>query len=152
MMAITRWKPADNDLRPFFANSWHPLSRMMEELLNAAPTSEMSLWGPNVDIVENPDAFEIHAELPGVKQEEVKITLHENVLTLSGEKKQEIKEDKDNVLRIERNYGRFERSFSLPATVKSDTVRASFEDGVLKITLPKAETAKARQIQIEVKH
>jgi HSP20 family protein len=124
---------------------------MMEEFLNMPHPSEMPLWGPNVDIVENADAFEIHAELPGVKQEEVKITLHDNVLTLSGEKKQETKEDKDNVLRIERNYGRFERSFSLPTTVKADAVRAAFEDGVLKITLPKAETAKARQIEIEVK-
>jgi HSP20 family protein len=66
------------------------------------------------------------------------------VLTLSGEKKQEVKEDKDN-------YGRVERSFSLPNTVKADTVRASFEDGVLKIRLPKAETAKSRTIAIETK-
>jgi HSP20 family protein len=151
-MAITRWQPIDSELHPFFVGNWRPLSRMMEEFLNNTSRSlEMAVWGPNVDIVENPEGFEIHAELPGVKQDEVKITLHDNVLTLSGEKKQEIKEDKDNVLRIERSYGRFERSFSLPTTVKSDAVHASFEDGVLKIALPKAEAAKARQIQIEVK-
>jgi HSP20 family protein len=150
-MTITRWQPVNSELRPFCGGNWRPLSRMMEEFLNNTHPSEMSLWGPNVDIVENQDGFEIHAELPGVKQDEVKITLHDNVLTLSGEKKQEVKEDKDNVLRIERNYGRFERSFSLPTTVKADAVRASYEDGVLKIALPKAETAKARQIQIEIK-
>lgn len=148
-MSLTRWQSADSELRHFCAGSWRPLSRMMEEFLNNAHTSEMTVWGPNVDIVESRDDFEIHAELPGVKQDEVKITLHDNVLTLSGEKKQEMKEDKDNVLRIERNYGRFERSFSLPSTVKSDAVRACYEDGVLKITLPKAETAKARQITIQ---
>ncbi|HEY3295189.1 MAG TPA: Hsp20/alpha crystallin family protein [bacterium] len=150
-MSITRWQPVDSELRPFFTGTWRPLTRMMEEFLNNAQPSEMSLWGPNVDIVENADGFEIHAELPGVKQEEVKITLHDNVLTLSGEKRQEIKENKDNLLRVERNYGRFERSFSLPTTVKPEDVRAQFEDGVLKITLPKAETAKARQIQIETR-
>jgi len=150
-MAITRWQPLNSELHPFFVGNWRPISRMMEDFLTGTRTSEMGVWGPNVDIVENPEGFEIHAELPGVKQDEVKITLHDNVLTLSGEKKQEITEDKDNILRIERSYGRFERSFSLPNTVKSDTVRASFEDGVLKITLPKAEAAKARQIEIEVK-
>jgi len=150
-MAISRWQPIDSELRPFITGNWRPLTRMMEEFLNHAHPSEMTVWGPNVDIVENADGFEIHAELPGVKQDEVKITLHDNVLTLSGEKKQEITEDKDNVLRIERSYGRFERSFSLPTTVKSDAVHAVYEDGVLKITLPKAEAAKARQIQIEAR-
>jgi HSP20 family protein len=86
-----------------------------------------------------------------VKQDEVKITLENNVLTLSGEKKQEVKEDKDNYCRVERSYGRFERSFSLPNSVKAEGVRASFEDGVLKIRLPKAETAKSRTIAIETK-
>jgi HSP20 family protein len=107
-------------------------------------------WGPNVDIVENEDGYEIHAELPGVRQEDVKLSLNNNVLTLTGEKKQEVKEERDNVLRLERSYGRFERSFSLPTTVQSDKVRAAYNDGVLKIVLPKAEQAKARQINIDV--
>jgi HSP20 family protein len=148
-MAITRWKPHDAVLRPFWNETWSPVTRMMEEFFNTAREGDMMVWGPNVDIVENPDGYEIYAELPGVKQEDVKITLDNNVLTLSGEKKQEIKEDRDNVLRVERSYGRFERSFSLPTTVKSDGVRASYEEGILRIQLPKAETAKARQIQIE---
>jgi HSP20 family protein len=85
-----------------------------------------------------------------VRQEDVKLTLNNNVLTLTGEKKQEVKEERDNVLRLERSYGRFERSFSLPTTVQADQVRATFHDGVLKIVLPKAEQAKARQINIDV--
>jgi HSP20 family protein len=146
-MTITRWKPMNADLRPFLADS--PVSRWMDEFLNSQRSGDMPVWGPNVDIVENPDAFEIHAELPGIKQEDVKITLDNSTLTLSGEKKQELKEDHDNVLRIERNYGRFERSFSLPATVKAEAVKAHYEDGVLRIVLPKAEQAKSRQIAIE---
>lgn len=149
-MAITRWRPA-REMRPwgstFDVNE--PMSRMLEEFFGGEHEGGM-YWGPNVDIVENQDNYEIHAELPGVRQEDVKLTLNNNVLTLTGEKKQEVKEDRDNVLRLERSYGRFERSFSLPTTVQSDKVRATYNDGVLKIILPKAEQAKARQINIDV--
>jgi HSP20 family protein len=147
-MMITKWKPMGTDMRPFWFDSWTPVARMMDDFFANARQSEMMAWGPNVDILENEDCLEIHAELPGVKQEDVKITLENNVLTLSGEKKQEVK---DNCCRVERSYGRFERSFSLPNTVKAENVRASFEDGVLKIRLPKAETAKSRTIAIETK-
>ena len=150
-MTITRWKPMNAELQSCLAGNWYPISRMMEEFLGNRGTGDMITWGPNVDIVENSEAFEIHAELPGTKQEDVKITLDNNVLTLSGEKKQEVKEDRDNLLRVERSYGRFERSFSLPTTVQVDRVRADFTDGVLKIVLPKAEQAKSRQIQIDKK-
>lgn len=151
-MTIMKWKPMTREMYPNWMENWTPVTRMMEEFFNQARQGEMMAWGPNVDIIENQDNFEIHAELPGVKQEDVKITLENNVLTLSGEKKQELKEDqKDNYCRIERSYGRFERSFSLPNTVKADGVKATFEDGVLKIHLPKAETAKSRMITIEAK-
>lgn len=148
-MAITRWQPIRTTMRPFWMENWSPMSRLMEDFFQESRSGDVMVWGPNVDVVETTEGFEIHAELPGVRQEDVKITLDNNVLTLSGEKKQETKEDKDNVLRVERSYGRFERSFSLPATIKADAVRASFEDGVLRITLPKAEEAKARQIPIQ---
>ena len=148
-MAITRWRPA-RELRPWNGMlEFTPMSRMLEDFFGGARGEETMFWGPNVDIMDNDDSYEIHAELPGVKQEDVKLTLNNNVLTVSGEKKQEVKEDRDNVVRVERSYGRFERSFSLPTTVQSDKVRASFSDGVLHITLPKAEQAKARTINIE---
>ena len=151
-MAITRWKPLNTEMRPWWFDTMSPISRMMDEFMAGQRTGDMMAWGPNVDIVENADNFEIHAELPGVKQEDVNITLDNNVLTLSGEKKQEVKEEtKGNYCRIERSYGRFERSFSLPNTIKAEAVRANFEDGVLRITLPKAEQAKSRQISIEKK-
>ena len=149
-MAITRWRPT-RELRPwgsmFELN--RPMSRMLEEFFGS-DGGDILYWGPNVDIVENGDTYEIHAELPGVKQEDAKLSLNNNVLTISGEKKQEVKEDRDNIVRVKRSYGRFERSFSLPSGVQADQVRASFHDGVLKIVLPKAEQAKARQINIEV--
>jgi HSP20 family protein len=148
-MTITRWKPVNAELRPFWMENWNPVSRMMDEFFSNARSGEMAVWGPNVDILENPEGFEIHAELPGLRQEDVKISLDNSILTLSGEKKQVVKENQDNLLRVERSYGRFERSFSLPATIKSDAVRASMADGVLTIILPKAEQAKSRQITIE---
>ena len=151
-MTITRWKPREADMsRPFWLENWSPVNRMMEEFFAPLREGSVMAWGPNVDILENPDNYEIHAELPGVPQNEVKITLDNNVLTISGEKKQEVKEDRDNVLRVERSYGRFERSFSLPSHVKSDGVHASYQDGILRIVLPKAEQAKTREIQIETR-
>ena len=149
-MAITRWRPA-RELRPWGnVFEFTPMSRMLEEFFGQDRSDNTLYWGPNVDILESDDSFEIHAELPGVKQEDVKLSLNNNVLTISGEKKQEVKEDRDNVVRVERSYGRFERGFSLPTTVQADKVRASFNDGVLKIVLPKAEQAKARTIDIDV--
>ena len=105
-------------------------------------------WAPDVDIAENPDGYEIHAELPGMREEDIQITLNNNILTISGEKKREVKENKDNFVRVERSYGKFERSFSLPNNVVADRVSASYADGVLKIGLPKAEEAKSRTIKL----
>jgi HSP20 family protein len=137
----------------WFENWPMPFSRMMDEFFGMSRGENM-IWGPNVDITETPDSYEIHAELPGVKQDDVKINLNNNVLTISGEKRQEIKEggdNRDNPLRIERSYGRFERSFALPTSVNPDAVKASYEDGVLTIMLPKAEGSKSRPIPIESK-
>jgi HSP20 family protein len=128
-----------------------PFSNMMEDVFGSNRGENM-LWGPNSDIIETPDRYEIHCELPGVRPDDVQITLNNNVLTITGEKKQEIKEEKDgqnNPLRIERIYGRFERNFALPSSVNPDAVHATFEDGVLHIEIPKAEQAKSRPIRIE---
>ena len=155
-MAISRWRPRQTEMTPFenwFENWPTPFSRMMDEFFGM-PRGENMIWGPNVDITETPDSYEIHAELPGVKQDDVKINLNNNVLTISGEKRQEIREEgdkRDNPLRIERSYGRFERSFALPTSVNSDAVKADYEDGVLNIVLPKAEGSKSRPIPIESK-
>jgi HSP20 family protein len=89
-------------------------------------------------------------ELPGVNKDEVKITLESNILTIRGEKKQEKETKKENYHRIERSYGSFERSFTLPTSVKSDKIDAAYNNGVLQITLPKVEEAKPKQIEVKV--
>lgn len=106
-------------------------------------------WSPSVDIFENQDKIVLEAELAGMKPEEVDISIENNIITLKGERKFEKTEDKDNYHRVERSYGSFVRSFTLPRTVVSDEAEASFNNGVLSVTLPKREEAKARKIEIK---
>jgi len=105
---------------------------------------------PRVDIAETNGELVVAAELPGLTRDDVSIRIENNVLTLKGEKKQEEEEKATNYHRIERSYGAFSRSFSLPSTVDASKVRAGFKDGVLTITLPKTEEAKGKEIPIEV--
>ncbi|HYL20550.1 MAG TPA: Hsp20/alpha crystallin family protein [Gemmatimonadales bacterium] len=107
-------------------------------------------WVPAVDIFEQPDAIRITAELPGVKPEQLKISLENNVLTIHGSKEQVAQERTERVHRYERTYGAFERSFTLPTSVDAGNIKASYEHGVLTVTLPKAEKAKPRQIEVQV--
>ena len=124
------------------------LDEALNELMGWNKGGTMRSWAPDVDIAENPDSYEIHAELPGMREEDINLTLNNNVLTVSGEKKREVKEEKDNFVRVERSYGKFERSFSLPNNIAADRVAANYADGVLKITLPKSEEAKSRTIKV----
>ncbi len=107
-------------------------------------------WAPAVDVAEDDEAMHVRAELPGLKKEEVKINVREGVLTLSGEKKFEDEKRKDNYYRIERSYGAFARSFTLPNTVNPDKIQANMKDGVLEILIPKKPEAKAREIKVAV--
>lgn len=104
---------------------------------------------PAVDIAENGDSLVLTAELPGVNAKDVDISLEKGVLTIRGEKRFENEENKDNYRRIERSYGSFSRSFTLPNEVDAGKAKAEFKDGVLTLTLPKAEACKARRIEIE---
>ncbi len=107
-------------------------------------------WSPAVDVRESDDDFVVTAELPGLAKDTVDITIENGVLSLSGEKKEEREEGKADSGRyvLERRYGRFQRSFSLPRGVDAENVSATFSDGILTVTLPKAATAKPRQIKI----
>ena len=107
-------------------------------------------WVPPVDIFEEADAMRIMAEVPGVRPEDVKISLEGNVLTIHGTKQQAAEERTERVHRYERTYGVFERTFTLPATVDANKIKASYEQGVLTVTLPKMAEARPRQIQVEV--
>lgn len=143
-MKIVKYTP--RGMEPSFP--FENLNAMLNDLMGWSKEGNLRTWAPDVDIAENPDSYEIHAELPGMKEEDVQITLNHNVLTISGEKRREIKEEKDNFVRVERSYGKFERSFSLPNNVLPERVSANYADGVLKIVLPKAEEAKSRTIKI----
>lgn len=106
-------------------------------------------WSPSVDIFENKNEIVLEAELPGMNAEDVNISIENNVLTLHGERKFEKKDESDNFHRVERSYGSFTRSFTLPPTVSSENANAEFENGVLRLTLAKREEAKPRRIEIK---
>jgi len=114
-------------------------------------TQFMGGWTPAVDLYEDKDNLIVKAELPGMKKEDIDISLHDGMLTVSGERKAEQKTEAAGAYRSERFEGRFQRTFSLPTLVKSDAVTAAYKDGVLTVTLPKAEEAKPKQIPINTK-
>jgi HSP20 family protein len=105
-------------------------------------------WAPSVDIYEDKDRLILEAELPGMNREDFEISVENNVITLHGERKFEKKTDGDNYHRVERSYGSFTRSFTLPQTVTADGATADFENGILRVSLPKREETKARKIEI----
>jgi HSP20 family protein len=108
-------------------------------------------WNPSVDISETKDKLVIEADLPGLEKKDVQVNITGNVLTIKGEKADEKKEKEENYYRCERYRGSFQRTLSLPVEVKADKAEAHFEKGVLKITLPKVEAAKSKQIKIQGK-
>jgi HSP20 family protein len=132
----------------------HRISRLFSDALGSLDwqyrDNAGASWVPAVDIFEAPDAIRITAEVPGVKPEDVKISLENNVLTIRGTKEQVAAERTERVHRYERTYGTFERSFALPATVDAAGIKASYEHGILTVTLPKVEKAKPREIQVQV--
>ncbi|HEX4963387.1 MAG TPA: Hsp20/alpha crystallin family protein [Thermoanaerobaculia bacterium] len=143
---VTRWNPAYLNLNL----NREPLSRLFDTFFGDQHTEDVANrgWLPPVDIQETDDSYRLLAELPGLTREDVEITLENNVLRLSGERKFEKDVKKESYQRIERTYGSFTRSFSLPHQVNAEGVQAAFENGVLTITVPKAEQAKPRKITI----
>lgn len=107
-------------------------------------------WSPKVDIAENENEIVLEVDLPGVKPEDFKLSIENYKLTVSGERRFEEERKTENWHRVERSYGGFTRTFSLPNTVHVDEVKADFKDGVLRVSLPKREEVKARQIEIKV--
>ncbi len=147
-MALVRWRP----LRDFL-DIRDEIDRIFDTFLPTRFEAEYpaaTTWVPRVDIAETDNEVVVTTELPGVDRKDVKLSIEDNVLTISGEKKQE-KETKDkNYHCVERRYGAFRRSFTLPARIQADKVKASFKDGILTINLPKVEEAKTKEIPIEI--
>lgn len=108
-------------------------------------------FSPRIDISEKEDKLKVEAEIPGVKKEDLKITLQDNILTIKGEKKKENESKDNNYYRCERSYGTFSRSFTLPVEVNTDKVEAKFNDGMLIVELVKSEPKKAQEKLIELK-
>lgn len=117
---------------------------------NGDESVKLSDWSPTADVSETNEEYLIKAELPDVKKEDVKITVENGVLTLQGERKQEKEEKGKKFHRIERSYGSFLRSFTLPAEVDDTKIRADFKDGMLHLHLPKSEKAKSKVIDVKV--
>jgi HSP20 family protein len=107
-------------------------------------------WKPLVDVVDNKDGILLKVEIPGVKQEDISISVEDNTLTVKGDRKQESQVNEEGCSRFERSYGVFQRSVLLPPTVDAERVKATYKDGVLEIQLPKKEEAKPKTIKIEV--
>jgi HSP20 family protein len=129
------------------------LNRLFEDRflpLGAEPFS-MGAWSPTSDIYETENEIVVKAEIPGVKKEDVKLSMLDNVLTLTGERKFEEETKKENYLRVERGYGSFTRTFTLPPSVDAQKISAEFKDGLLELKLPKLEQAKPKEVEIKVK-
>jgi len=114
------------------------------EMSLGAPTA----WFPPTDVVEDSEGIRISLELPGIKPEDVEVTIENRTLTVKGEKTQASEQKSTRLHRYERSYGRFERSFQLPDTIDADRISARYEHGVLTLTLPRAEEAKPRKVQV----
>ena len=139
MTYLTLRRPARNPFRfysPFFAP------------LRAETDAGTYNWAPSVDISETDDNFEVRAELPGVAKEDLNVSVKDNLLTLSGEKRQENVDDTQNYSRVERRYGSFQRRFTLPSEVATDDIKAEYSDGVLTLSIPKPEAAKPTEVPI----
>lgn len=130
------------------------LNNVLDEAFGTWPLQQdesgaiTSAWHPAVDVFEDKDSVKIVAELPGVSPEDVKLSLENNLLTIRGEKKQHAEERNERVHRYERTYGTFERAFMLPSTVDGEKVSAEYRNGVLTVSVPKAERARPREIPV----
>jgi HSP20 family protein len=147
-MAIVRWEPlrdlmtAQRDFDRLFREAFSPLSGETELSTRA--------WAPPVDIYETDNDIVLKAELPGVDPKDVEVRVEDNTLYLKGERKFEREVKEQNYHRVERSYGSFARSFSLPNSISTDKVKAEFKEGLLTLTMPKREEAKPKTIKIDV--
>ena len=154
-MKLTRWQRPESSVWPTVGRLFglrHELDRLFESPF-ADLTGEhgfLRIWNPAVDVYEDKDNVFVKAELPGMKKEEIEVSLHDGSLSISGERKSEKKSEDAGTYRSERFAGRFHRTLTLPSQVKADAVTANYQDGVLTITLPKAEEAKTKQIEVKV--
>jgi HSP20 family protein len=130
--------------------TWPPFGRWssLQEELDHLFESPMTGWAPALDVHEDKEKFSVRVELPGMKREDIEVSLQDGALIISGERKEEKVHEGTEVHRQERYYGKFNRALTLPTAVKGDKVEAHYKDGILTVTLPKAEEAKPKAITI----
>lgn len=146
-MAIVRWDPMrdlEDMQRRLFGGAFLKDFNVGNEAL--ARTE----WAPAVDIAETPEAYTLHAELPAMKKEDIKLSVADGVLTLTGERKLEREEKNKTYHRVERSYGRFQRSFTLPTAVDETKVAATYDNGVLNVLIPKAAPPPPKTKEIKI--
>ncbi len=131
----------------------NPMSRLFNDFWNATEwphnlEEDSTVWSPRIDVEENENEYQVYADVPGLNKKDVSISLEDGVLTIKGERKREEKKEEQNKSYMERNYGNFSRSFTLPTKVDENKIAANLKDGVLSVSLPKAEETKPREIAI----
>ncbi|HEX2709171.1 MAG TPA: Hsp20/alpha crystallin family protein [Solirubrobacterales bacterium] len=139
---LTEWRPFSE-----FADLRHRLDQVFRDFGDAAQHG----WTPSVDVVRKDDELVLRANLPGIKAEEVKIQVEDDVLTISGEHREEKEEKKDDYVRRERRFGSFSRSMALPAGTKVEDIEATTEDGVLEVTVPLSKSEERKAVEIKPK-
>lgn len=148
-MTLVRWDPF-HELEEMSNRLHRMYSRPAPPQTNGKEAIVVADWAPSVDVSETDGAYQIKAEIPDVKKENVKVTLEDGVLTIQGERKFEKEEQGKKYHRVERSYGSFVRSFTLPDLVDEAKVKAEFKDGLLNLTLPKSEKVKPKAIEVTV--
>ncbi len=139
---LTEWRPFSD-----FAELRHRLDQAFRDLSDGAQHG----WTPSVDLVRRDDALVLRADIPGIKPEDVEIEVEDNVLTVSGEHREETEEKKEHYMRRERRIGSFSRSMILPEGVTADDVEATTEEGVLEVTIPAPKAAEKQQVKVKLK-
>jgi HSP20 family protein len=148
-MAIVRWSPMKD-----LMGMQEEMDMLFDNFFSSARRRDevgLARWAPRVDIAEDNTSYELTADLPGMKKDDIKVEVHDGTLRLRGEKKIEQEKDQKNYRLAERYYGEFVRTFTLPENVNKEGIEAEFNDGVLKLSIPKIEKAKPRQIEVKVK-
>lgn len=145
-MQLTRWDPF-REMEEMFGQRGRGASKKRQGMM---PFDD-DTWAPRVDISETDKNFQIKVEVPGIKREDVKISIEDNTLTIQGERKEEKKEEGRKYHRIECSYGSFERQFGLPPNINQENIDAVFKDGVLMLELPKKEVEKPKQVEVKIK-